>query len=247
MNSLNYWMRDYHRANKLAERIKELMQSQQGESQSAQGRAMKAAATRGLLAELNEQIVDLESSLHHWGAKVPTSQTFSTDQIESLRLELYTLKKKHSELQNTCKFATAMKSNGSEENSLVNPYLSTAQQDVKTSSQENGTLALFSTISDLKVVELQERMYYYQDQQLDYIQGKVGTIKNVTNKIGDEIELQGNIINEVTQKIDSAQMRITRTRRLLQWAQKRDGSTCFLVILLLILIVTLILVSVLLK
>ncbi|XP_072104341.1 syntaxin-6-like isoform X2 [Mobula birostris] len=83
-----------------------------------------------------------------------------------------------------------------------------------------------------------------QDQQLELVSGSIGVLKNMSNKIGDELDEQAVMLDEFSHEMDSTHSRLDTTLKKLANVSHMTSARrqwCVIIVLLVILVVVLIL------
>ncbi|XP_062891831.1 syntaxin-6-like [Mobula hypostoma] len=83
-----------------------------------------------------------------------------------------------------------------------------------------------------------------QDQQLELVSGSIGVLKNMSNKIGDELDEQAVMLDEFSHEMDSTHSRLDTTLKKLAKVSHMTSARrqwCVIIVLLVILVVVLIL------
>ena len=82
----------------------------------------------------------------------------------------------------------------------------------------------YRNLSDRGLIEYQDKIIREQDQHLDDIERSVGTLKDASIAMGQEIATQTVLLDQLGDGIDRSQSRVGRNRRWLSAYMQRTGT-----------------------
>ena len=122
------------------------------------------------------------------------------------------------------------------ENTLKNPSANTRSQLLGSGLPEasNEDIEAGHSPEDLKQMTMQLKME--QDKGLDILDEIISRQKGLVAGIGNQIDVQNEIIDDIGDNMDSTHVKLVRTTRNVERVSRKADSCCYWVIIVLLLI-----------
>ncbi|XP_025090109.1 syntaxin-8-like isoform X2 [Pomacea canaliculata] len=225
------WLSEYESCSLMGQKIMETINERNKHSRTSSNYTKLSANVRTSLRQFSNDLNRLKQNL----IRASSSYHITQREVERRQQMLDSLLTKEKHIDQAFK-----NDSGDSRRALLNPQ----SEDFGSTSDPWGQGDPLENVSNTELQSQQQQILDEQDRGLDALSRVIGRQKQMAIDIGNEVDSQNEIIDDITDHVDGTTSRLKRETRHIAIVDRKSGSCGYYIVIVLLFVVIIVIVAV---